>query len=317
MKIRPYSEADAGDWDAWVGGAINGTFLHTRRFLSYHGDRFQDVSAVIETATGKLAGVFPAAVSPQDPQLVVSHPGITFGGLVTQGNLRGAGLYEALKELMAFYAAKGFTRLQYKAVPYFYYRRPAEDDLYALFRLEARRYRCDLSATMDLTNRGTPSHGRQLGLKKAQKSGITVRAGTEYFAPFWEILNQNLAHRYGVAPVHSLAEITRLYELFPEQIQCVVGLAGDEVVAGTVLFWSEPTLHTQYIATSLKGRDFSALDVIIEACIAQARARGMRWFDFGSSTEDGGTRLNEGLYDYKTSYGATGAVQEFYELALT
>ena len=48
MEIRAFDDRDAEAWDALVAAAPGATFLHSRRFLSYHGNRFQDASLVIE-----------------------------------------------------------------------------------------------------------------------------------------------------------------------------------------------------------------------------------------------------------------------------
>jgi hypothetical protein len=48
VAARHYAEQDAEAWDKLVVESWNGTFLHQRRFLSYHGDRFQDLSLIIE-----------------------------------------------------------------------------------------------------------------------------------------------------------------------------------------------------------------------------------------------------------------------------
>ncbi len=61
------------------------TFLHTRRFLAYHQDRFKDVSLLLANDKG-IVGLFPAALDPAEARTVVSHPGITYGGLLHSGN---------------------------------------------------------------------------------------------------------------------------------------------------------------------------------------------------------------------------------------
>lgn len=316
MKIRLYTETDFSDWDACVMDSVNGTFLHTRRFLSYHGDRFKDISVLLETETGRLAAVFPAAVDPANSQRVISHPGITFGGMVVDSTVRGATMLEALQSMKAFYASQGYSSLYYKTIPFFYHRRPAADDIYALFRLGAHRYRCDLFATIDLDNRGVPSENRHRNLKKARKAGVQVSNGPGYLQPFWEILTENLTTKYGVPPVHTLSEITCLNSRFPDQIQCVVGTLNAEVIAGVVMFLTPTTAHCQYIGSSPKAREVGALDAIFEACISEAREKGRRWFDFGNNTEQNGAHLNQGLYEYKASYGAGSVAHEFYELSL-
>jgi len=316
LRVRAYAAADAGRWDELVGASVNGTFLHTRSFLSYHGERFRDVSTIIESDGGDLLGVFPAAVDRTDARLVVSHPGSTYGGVVTDGSLRGDAMIEAIRALRSHYGAGGFARLHYKVVPFLYHKRPAADDVYALFRNSATRIRCDLSSTIDLDARGRLTHGREQALRKADKSGVEIVAGAHDLESFWHLLKDNLAERHGVAPVHSLEELRKLQALFPENIECIGGYVAGRMLAGVVLFWCGPAVHSQYIASNADGRRLCALDAAIEACIRRAQERKARWFDFGSSTEQAGTVLNSGLYDYKTSYGAGSTAYDFYELPL-
>src|ERR1044071_4103148 len=120
MRVSPYSEQDAARWDDFAPRAPSATFLHTRRFLSYHGERFRDVSALIEDEKHGLVGLFPAAEDPADARRVVSHPGITFGGVLHEGRLGGEAMIETLDALRAHYAGLGFERLRYKAVPHIY-----------------------------------------------------------------------------------------------------------------------------------------------------------------------------------------------------
>lgn len=315
LEVRPYEPADAAEWDAFCASAHQSTLLHTRRFLSYHGDRFADRSLVLQ-AEGKWLGLLPAAQHPAERELVVSHPGITYGGFLHAGALRGERMVEAVEAVARHYAAQGYRRFLYKAVPTFYQRRPAQDDLYALFRLGAARTRCDLASAIALPFRGAPSERRRRSLKKAQKAGVSVQAGREFLPQLWEVLSENLARKHGVTPVHTLAEMQLLMDRFPDEIRCVCGLLEGQVVAGVLLFATPNADHAQYIASSATGYDVSALDAVFEHCIAAAGAAGKGWFDFGISTEAGGMRLNDGLYGFKTEFGGGGFVHDFYELSL-
>ena len=315
--IVPYDSARADEWDDLVARSVNGTFLHTRRYIGYHGDRFTDRSLVVTNPKGRLVGVLPAALVPGDTTTVASHPGITYGGLVHDGSLRGEELLQALAEASAHFAAGGLTRFVYKAVPYVYHRVPAGDDLYALFRLGATRTRCDLSVSVDLAVAQEPNRNRRRNLDKARAAGLTVVSGPEWLPRFWPVLTENLRSRYGVDPVHSAAEIALLAELFPAGIECQAVLLGDELVGGVVLYKTGTVVHPQYSAATPRGKEVAALDAAFTAGIDAARAAGARYYDFGNSNEDGGRVLNASLYRYKLEYGGGGVPYEFYEVALS
>lgn len=315
LMLRPFESSDAEEWDAFCAAAHQATFLHTRRFLSYHGSRFRDRSLIIEEKD-RWVGIFPAALHPNDDLCVVSHPGITYGGLLHTGGLRGEQMISALSAITGHYAALGHTRLIYKAVPSFYCKAPSQDDLYALFRLGALRTRCDLSSTIDLRRRLPVSERRRRSLKKALKAGIEIREGRECLPLLWQVLVDNLARKHGASPVHTLAEMNLLIERFPDNIRCVCGMLNDTVVAGVLLFSTPLVDHAQYIASSEAGYEISALDAVFEHCIAIATKEGKRWFDFGISTENAGMLLNDSLYRFKSEFGGGGFVHEFCDLDL-
>ncbi|HEV2072377.1 MAG TPA: GNAT family N-acetyltransferase, partial [Thermomicrobiales bacterium] len=261
-------------------------------------------------------GVFPAALDPGRTDTVASHPGLSYGGLVHNGALQGAAMLEVLQGISGMYREMDLRYLRYKVVPTIYHVVPSADDLYALFRLGAVRYRCDLSAAVDLDSRRPPSKLRLRNLGMARRAGVRVAYGQQYLEPFWAVLEENLRTRHNARPVHTLEEITCLQSKFPEQIRCIVGTLDDRVVAGVVLFHSPRVAHVQYSASTAAGNSVGASTMVMDYATGQSADLGARYFDFGISNEQEGRILNEGLYRFKTSFGAGGVVHEFYEVEL-
>ncbi len=305
----------AESWDELVSRSPNATFLHSRRFLSYHGDRFRDASLLLLQGESPVA-VLPAAVDPAEPACVVSHPGATYGGLVVSPSLDDDAVRAALNAAIRCYADQGFARLHYKAVPHFYHAMPTEVDRYALFRSGARWVRSDLSATIDLAARGALSTRRRRALRKADQAGVRVVEGVGHAAALWPVVTATLQARHGVHPVHSLEEMLDLHTRFPTQIRFLAAVYGDTVVAGAVLFACPRAVHVQYSVASEAGRAVAALDAVLEHAIAAAQADGARYFDFGISTEEGGRRLNAGLAQYKREFGAGTCTYDHYSIDL-
>ena len=314
--VRPFQDSDAGPWDELVTQSLNGTFMHARRFVDYHGDRFEDASLVVLDHRSELVGVLPAARDPHLASRVVSHPGLSYGGLVHAGTLRGEATVQTLTAAAAHYRAAGYETFRYKAIPTIYHRNPVADDVYALFRLDARRYRCDLAVTVDLAAGAPVRRNRRRNLEDARQAGLTVHRGTSWLPPFWELLTANLMRKFGVVPAHSLAEMQDLFARFPDNITCDVVLDGTEVLAGLVNYHTERTLHCQYSAASARGFSLNALDLGFSHAIDEARSRGNRFFDFGVCNEDDGRVLNDSLYDFKLSFGGGSTPQEFFDVDL-
>jgi hypothetical protein len=315
FEVRPYEPHDDGAWDALAARAPMASFLHTRRFLGYHGDRFEDASLVV-TDRGRMIAVLPAAIDPDDPTRVVSHPGATFGGLVHDGSLTGERALAAMRAVAGAYAERGLSTLAYKPVPWIYHRVPSDDDVYTLFRLGAARARVELSCAIELSRRREPRPRRRRSRRKSLARGLELSEALELVPEFWRVLERNLALRHDAAPVHTVEEILRIHHLFPKHVRFVIGTLDGIVVAGTVLFTTEPVAHTQYTACDERGREICALDGVREHCVDDAAQRGHRFLDFGISTENGGSALNAGLYTFKREFGGGGVRYETYEHSL-
>jgi len=316
MRARFFEAADAERWDDFCARSYCATFLHTRRFLSYHGERFVDRSLILEDQ-GDWVGLLPVAQRQGEPSIVGSHPGITFGGFVHKGKLRGGEMMDAFREVAALLQTAGYSILHYKALPYIYQLVPAQDDLYALFRCGANLWRRDLSSCVDLAHRLPPNPRRRRALKAADKASVTVTVGQgRRVRELWRVVEDNLERRHELAPTHSFDEICLLAERFPNNIRFMVALAADEVVAGVVLFLMPRVAHAQYIGSSDRVREVHALDRLLESVIVQAAEEGRRFFDFGNSNENQGRYLNPGLIRFKNEFGSGGVTYDFFELDL-
>lgn len=313
--VRPYSSSDEFAWDEFSAQCHQSTILHTRKFLNYHGDKFSDMSLIIEQGK-EIVALFPAAVSPHDDLSVVSHPGITYGGILHDSSLRGESIVACMALIAKYYSSLGFSSLLYKVVPKIYHKAPADDDLYAIFRLRGIQKRVDLSCAIDLNNRLSISDRRKRGIKKSTNAGVIVSEDMHHLSALWEVLTENLLRKHNVSPVHNISEISSLIEKFPENIRCVCALLDGQVVAGVLLFVTATCIHSQYIASSEAGYYLSALDIVFDYCISLACSLEKRWFDFGISTEESGMILNDGLYRFKSEFGGGGVVHQFYELNL-
>lgn len=315
--VQPFAEADASEWDRFLENSPMGTFLHSRRYLSYHGERFQDQSLMVRDLQKNIVALFPAAVHPFFPDVICSHPGISYGGLLHQGKLLGIKIIEVLSAIRDYYGQAGYLKLQYKAVPHIYHHGPVEDDLYALFSLGAVPYQCDLTSTLDVRIPRPISKRRQRSLRKAQKTSLEIREGLDLLPSLWPVVVENLQRKHNIEPVHSYDEMQELCNRFPENIRIVSALLEGEVIAGMILYITKTVVHSQYSASSPIGNRLSALDPVVQYCLSLAKDIDRWYFDFGISTEKDKKILNSGLYDFKSEFGGGGVIHMIYELTLS
>ncbi len=81
-------------------------------------------------------------------------------------------------------------------------------------------------------------------------------------------------------------------------------------------FATPRVFHIQYMASTENGMRLGATDAVAERCIDLAAEEGVRYFDFGTSMEDRGPRLQIGLHRFKAEFGGGGVVVESYEQEL-
>jgi hypothetical protein len=307
--LSRYEAALKPDWDAFVAGGKNGLFLFQRDYVDYHADRFPDHSLMFHDDRGRLVAVLPATVG---DGVFSSHAGLTFGGVVSDANMNVVLMLAVFEAALRHVREQGIAKVVYKAMPHIYHRLPAEEDLYALFRHGARLYRRDVSAAIDLRE-PRPSNRRRSAAKLADKHGLEVRRSHD-FQTFMAISEQVLKTKFGATPVHTTAEIALLAERFPENVKLFAAYRGDDMLGGVIVYESARVAHTQYIGVSEEGKRISALDVIVDYLIG-LYSESKAYLDFGTSNEDDGRRLNEGLIDNKESFGGRAVVHDFYELA--
>lgn len=303
--LRPYVAADAPAWDALVARSRNGNFLHRRGYMDYHADRFDDASVVVER-DGEVAAVFPANRRGTD---VVSHAGLTYGGLIVGDDLRAGGTLDVFTAMADHYREAGVEQIVYKAVPHVFHRYPAEEDLYALHRLGARVVRRDISSVIPLGADRRVTAGRKGDVAKARRAGIRVGIGDD-LAPFHALLESTLA-RHAAVPTHSLAELVLLRSRFPQSIVLHEARGDDQLLAAVLVYDFGRVVHTQYMASSEDGRRLGALSLLLAELIERIYATRSH-LTFGISTEDGGRVLNAGLVAQKESFGARGVVHDVY-----
>ncbi len=308
--ITPYTPERKRDWDEFVARSKNGTLLHLRDYMDYHADRFSDTSRII-LRQGRIFALLPACTVGSS---IRSHAGLTYGGLIVDSHATVAEVLAVFQLLTTRLAEEGYDELIYKPVPHIYHRLPAEEDLYALFRCGASLTARNVSATIDSHNRLKFRNIRRSGIRKALHDGVEI-VESDDFARFWPLLTANLDEKYKAAPVHTLAEISLLALRFPDRIRLHLAVKGAEVLAGTVIYLSDTVAHTQYISASPEGKRDGALDLLFDRLINDVYA-SRRYFDFGTSNEDGGRYLNESLIYQKEGFGARAIAYDTWRIPL-
>lgn len=289
-----------------------------RRFMDYHSDRFNDCSVMLYE-DNVLVGLFPANWVDTEGT-IYSHQGLTYGGLLYTTAATQQQVLVMLQSVMMWYVDfLQARRMVYKAIPYIYSMCASQEDLYALFRANARLMSRGVSSVVSMQNPLQMRKLRLRGARKAIDNGLYIdRMGDEDWTTlqeFWALLTKVLATYHSTAPVHSVEEMQLLMSRFPQQIKLFLVRHEREIVAGCLVFITRQVAHIQYIASGEKGREMGALDLLFRHLINE-RFKQMAYLDFGISTEDGGRWLNEGLIFQKEGFGARSVCYDCYEIEL-
>lgn len=309
-------------WDDFAAASRNGTVFHTRQFLAYHPkNRFVDASLVfLEGET--IVGVLPAALKENDGKtLLVSHPGASYGGLVTAPDTSVSDTGAMLAALKTYVIAQNYSGISMlRLPPASLQRRYAEDMQYWLYQQGYALSRVEMDGAIDLRGLREETILPSLSgkcrnmVRQAERAGITVRLSNDIDV-FWPILESVLTGRHGTKPTHTVEEMKKLMELMPGQFRLLVAYRGDTMVGGILLV----TLHADALYTLYMAQEYSAQkDHPMHALLAEAMRLAVREkrsvLHLGVSTEDGGKTVNEGLFFFKESFGCRPVRRETWEL---
>lgn len=309
ISIERYTSDRQKVWDDFVASSKNGTFLFFRNYMEYHSSRFNDHSLLI-FRKGKLYCLLLACTKDDS---VFSHSGLTYGGLIMGKSCGAGGILHAFEKICEYFRNLGFSKFVYKPTPHIYHTYPAEEDLYALFRMNGELSCRNISTSIFMPSRLSYRRDRRWNLNKAKREDIIVNVSQDY-ETFWHILFENLEQKYSSRPTHSLEEILHLSKLFPENIKLYVATKNKEMIAGVVCYIHKNVVHTQYISANKIGKSFGAVDLIITYLLDLYSS--VTYFDFGTSNENTGKILNTSLIYQKEGFGGRGICYDTYTIEL-
>lgn len=308
-QVRLYHPQDFTIWNAFISVAKNATFLFDRNFMDYHSDRFKDYSLMVFDGD-KLIAVVPAN---RVEDTVYSHQGLTYGGLILNNKAKLSAVISIFKNVLQFLNENSIEKLIVKTIPTIYTDYFSDELEYCLFIVKAKLYRRDALSVLDLTNKIAIDSNRMEGVKRGIKNELVVKEETS-FDLFWnEILVPNLATKHNAKPVHTLSEITKLKNLFPNNIRQFNVYKNEELLGGTTVFVNKKVVHSQYISGNVTKNVTGSLDFLHHHLIKEV-FKEYHYHDFGICNEYDGRKINKGLLFWKESFGAKTVIQNFYEV---
>lgn len=312
-----YEESQRETWDDFVlNDSIDGNFLQSRAFLSYHPEaRFQDASLLYHDSKGVLRAVIPAAIVCSDAAKgFVSHPGSTYGGVVLDKKTCSAKRLQALiEELVEFLCSEGFTYADLRFPPDFMWLSNEAPLMEYMLGLNGFEESIELTTYVDYSSYKDPvvsnfSQGKRTNVNNGLKEGLVCHSITEWQEAqlFYELLCENLA-KYDTKPVHTFDELWQLYSENLKGKTELLGVYDDDklLAAGWVfLFENMGVAHTQYLCADNTYSRLSPMTFLYYSVIKHCKDNGFKKLSWGISTEEHGKVLNWGLTESKEHFGS-------------
>lgn len=320
MEVVQYEKKHHDSWEEFVNSSSNGTIFHSRKFLSYHSpDKFTD-NSLLFFDEGRLTAVFPAADIKRDGLKVLwSHMGASYGGLVHGENLSIKQSFDLTQSLIDYALREKFEKIVSTSVPVVYQKRYNQYLDFAFvkngFQYQKREVTSVITLDVDEDNvMKLIKPESRTSVRKAEKLGVVIKKSND-FDEYYRILESNLAMRHGVQPAHSLEELYRLKELYPQKIQLFGAYLKNKMIAGVVNFYcNDKVVLVFYISHNQEYQQYRAVNLLFYTIMKDAISRGLGFLDFGLFTVN--MDPNWGLGKFKESFGARGILRDTYFLDL-
>lgn len=291
----------------------NGEFINTIKYLSYHPkSRFVDDSIYIKDLdSGTIKCILMSASTTSQPQIIISHPGTTFSGIVLNYKTNIQEINEIINLIESYYKNK-YEFISLKVSPFIYHKQPNQLLEYLLMKNEYIYSFTALANVIDLSKaKNTEDIFNLYDSKRRNHVRKTIKNNQYEFLqlkkieePIWENINKNLNVKYNVTTTHSYSEIVNLNNKFPRKIVPYASYRKDgQYGAFSLIYKFKNVFHTQYLDLNYKLRNENPNLYLIHNLIKTAINEGYKYFSFGASTEKEGRILNEGLFNFKNQFG--------------
>lgn len=303
-----YRDEMKENWDSCIKQAKNGSFLFLRDYMDYHRDRFDDHSLVF-VRKGRTIACLPAH---RADDVLHSHRGLTFGGLVMHQDVRLSEVRAIFRSLLDYMHSNGMRTLYYRHMPHPYHRLPAEEDIFVLNGLGARIVETKATCVVPAGMPHLYSRDVQRVVRRLLHTDLTLRRSYD-FVGFMALCEDYLWRRRGAKPVHSGKELERLAARFSDNILLYVVGRATSIEAGVVVYRNATCARSQYVAQSSFGQQARIVPAIYDHILNSVLPSGTM-FDFGHSADPATGSHDEKLHAYKESFGARAIQISAYEL---
>ena len=336
LTSKKYDDTYEKTWDDFVETGVLGTIYHTRKFINYHPkDRFIDNSLMIFHKE-ELICVVPACKKKDDkgktypliyyddgdfdvdPREFTTHNvteshdfsymGATYGGpvfLPKYFEIRY--LKSIINEIFKYYNNK----IEFRLANNIYF----GDKVFKLYAVLSSKLsmvpelswyiNTDEDFVLNISNQRNRNKLKKM-IDNPDVSCLKTNLIDDY-KEYYSILNKNLTTRHNNSPTHSEEEFLLLREILEDKGALYLVKENDILLGGVyVIKVTSQCWYTFYISKNVDSDNHMAIPYLMFSIGQDAKKEGVKYLDYGISTEERGKLLNDGLSDFKErSLGGT------------
>jgi len=312
MVIEKYNDSGEKKWEKFIHDSNNGTIFNLRSFFSYHEEGTFKDSSLCFMQKGKINALFPAAEVEKEKgeKLLISHPGASYGGIITRKNIDIKNSMETVEGLVDYARQNKYKKIIITMPPVIYSTYENNYIDFALTHHGFKYLKRELTSVLSLGFEEASTYVSELkrNINKAVKSGVLVIENRD-FENYYDILKHNLKLRHNVSPTHTLQELVLLNKIFPEKVRLFAAYLKSRMVGGVVLFvCNKKVTLAFYISHNKKYQEFRVVDLLLSEVINWSREQGFKYIDFGTFTLN--MEPNFGLAKFKEKFGAKGIFRD-------
>ena len=284
ITIKKYVSKQSNQWDEFIDVSNNGTIFQKQSFINYHIDRkFIDHSLIIKNNNNVLA-VLPAIIK---NNVLYSHAGSSYGGLVLARGVEFSVLNDIILKLDDYCVKNKFKSIFLINSPCIYHK---ELDYSLDYLLQWNQFyqkelyishAVNIGQEADLSNLLAKRKRRYLN-NDDELNALKFKESSE-FDVFYRILLKS-KEKFKSKPTHSLEELYQLKKIFPNEIKLLLTMKNDEVVGGSLIFFTNDSVSLIFYNTILEELRNSQISMLqLYKCMEISKQYGCKVVDFGVS----------------------------------
>ena len=321
ISIKKYTEKLNNIWDDFIFKSNNGTIFHTQQFLNYHQNKKFINHSLLFFDKNILLAVLPAAVIKDSKKnILYSHPGASFGGIVYIQNLNFITYNNIISCLEQYCIKNKFDIIRLINTPNVYHQIKDDSFNYLLQwkgfvqkEIYISHYLINdfQNETINLLNKR-----KQRYIKNIIQNNKFSYKINESFDLFYPILLES-KKLFKTIPTHLLEELFLLKKKFPKKIYLLLFYHNKTVVGGSILFFTtNNTALVFYNAINSKYKKDHLSTFQLYQCMRFTKNNNKKIIDFGvSHTPETKNPLDPkfSLIQFKEHFNAKGVLRIVYE----